>query len=348
MESFIGEVFTFVEEREQYATRSRTVPHIALIADYTSNRYWDNGDFSTLGACKMLIEGHQQFDLFYNDDFPDLSPYSVVVLPETVRLNKDSILRIKDFVRNGGLLLAEGKATLPEGNNNFLLSDVYGLEYLEYAPYRFAYMGINQEIWKNTADIPQLVDGAFIKAIPTTAQVLSKIQWPCGESVPPRAFRHQMPPPGDMSDYPAISLNTYGEGKAIYFASPIFKTYWEQNHFWLKNIFNNCLNQFDRHKPYVIEGYPGLEATMTVKENKRFIHLINFQNTHSGNRRTAYYDPVEHITPIHNLSVKIRNTGINEVILQPEGLKVEFTSDGDYITLTIPQIHIYSILSLYY
>lgn len=86
-----------------------------MIANNTSNRYWDKGDTATLGAVKMLVEGHQQFDIFYNDHFKDLSPYSVVVLPETVQLSDESARKIKEFVDNGGLLMAAGQATLSKG-----------------------------------------------------------------------------------------------------------------------------------------------------------------------------------------------------------------------------------------
>jgi hypothetical protein len=95
-----------------------------------------------------------------------------------------------------------------------------------------------------------------------------------------------------------------------------------------------------------VEGYPGLELTMTLKENKTYLHLVNFQNTHSGNRKTSYYDPVEQITSIHELPVKIRNHGIREVILQPEGKVMDFMVEGDYIKLIVPKIHIYSILEI--
>lgn len=342
----LGEVFSFVEEREKFAIRSKSIPHLALIANYTSNRYWDNGDFATLGASKMLIEGHQQFDIFYNNDFKDLSRYNVAVLPETVRLNEASMNKIGDFVKNGGLLLTSGKAILPEGKQDLKLAEILGINYLEFAPYRFAYMTQNKDLWKGTANIPQLLDGAFIKVIPTTAQILSSIQWPCGESVPPRAFRHSMPPPGDVSDFPAISVNRYGKGYAIYIAAPIFTSYWNNNHFWLKHIVNNCINSYDGKKPYYIDGLPGLEVTMTEKEGKRYLHLINFQNVHSGNRATSLYDPIEEINPIHDVRIKIRTDKVEKMLLQPEGMELDFLYSGNIAEVCVPKVHIYSIIEI--
>ena len=80
----IGEAFSFVEEREAYCIGAKSVRGIAVIADNTNNWYHDKDDAATFGSAKMLIEGHHQFDLYYNNDFPDLTGYRAVVLPENV------------------------------------------------------------------------------------------------------------------------------------------------------------------------------------------------------------------------------------------------------------------------
>ncbi|MCM3712976.1 alpha-L-fucosidase [Alkalihalobacillus oceani] len=339
----LKEVFEFVEQREEYAVRQRSIPHIALIANYTSQRYWDNGDFATLGASKMLIEGHQQFDIYYNDQFKNLDNYKVVILPETVRLNEKSIEQIIDFVHRGGLLLASQNAVLQF--NEPVRSDLFGVEFHEYSTYSFTYMTEHADLWKGTAAIPQLVDGEVLKMFPATAEILSKIQWPCGESVPPRAFRHPMPPPGDVSIFPAISLNHYGKGKAIFFAAPIFESYWNTNHFWVKNIFNNCLDFYDDSKPYELDGFPTLEVNLAEKNGKQYLHLINYQSSHMGNRQQSIYEPIEQINPVHDVKITW-NGSVDKVLLLPERKELSFTVQENKVEITIPRIHIYSILEL--
>ena len=89
-----------------------------------------------------------------------------------------SIQRLDEFVAAGGLLLAEGAATYSKETKDFQLANVLGLHYLERTPYPFAYFTENEELWNGVARIPQLVEGEFIKTIPTTAKTLSHIQWP--------------------------------------------------------------------------------------------------------------------------------------------------------------------------
>ena len=342
----IGEAFSFVEVREQYCIKAKSVPHIALIANYTSNWLWDKGDASTLGAAKMLIEGHQQFDVFYNDDFGELEGYKVVILPETVRLKHTSIEKLRTFVEKGGLLIAEGAVGMDREKNNYSLSDVLGVDFLEYAPYRFAYMSQNNELWRNNASIPQLLDGLFIKAVPSTAEILSFIHWPCGESVPPRSFRHRMPPPGDVSCFPAISVNSYGKGKAVYISAPIFTSYWDNNHFWLKNIVNSCIDKYDTAKPFTIDASPSIEANLMEKEGKKYLHLVNFQNVHTGSRTNAYYDPIEKISPVHDIKVKVKGMYAKSVIMRPEGVKLDFIVEDGMICFTVPKVHIHGIVEI--
>lgn len=339
----LAEVFSFVEERERFAVGAESVKHIALICSYTANRYWDKGDFASLGAAKILTEGHRQFDIFYNDSFPDLSGYRVVVLPETVRLSAASVERLESFVRSGGLLLAAGRAAFQGGGAAFGLGPMLGLEFVEFSPYRCAYLAEQAELWRGLPSIPQLLDGPILKTVSAGAQTLSGLLWPSGESVPPRAFRHDLPPPGPASGHPGISSHAFGDGRALYVAAEIFSQYWNTGHHWLKRIVNNLLDLYDRAPPFTLSAPATVEAVLTRKDGKRFLHLINFQATHTGNRETSLYDPIEAITPVRDLRVSVRAEGLKRVVLRPSGAELPFTTTGDYAEFTVPSVHVYEI-----
>lgn len=342
----IGEAFAFVEEREKYCTRAKSVKHMALITNHTTEWLWEKGEPAGLGAAKVLIEGHHQFDIYYNDDFGSLEGYKIVVLPESVQLSGQSLEKVRRFVEAGGLLVTEGKAAFDPEARNFALSDVLGLNFLEYAPYSFAYMSVNKDLWAGNALIPQLLEGEFIKATPAGAETLSYIQWPCGESVAPRSFRHRLPPPGDVSRFPAVSVNNYGKGKAIYIAAPIFKSYWDNNHFWLKNIVNNTIALYDDRKPFTVKASPAIEANMMEKDGKTYLHLVNFQSSHTGSRKIAYYDPIEKILPVHDIQVRVRKENVSKVTLQPAGIPLEFEEKDGLVAFTVPRIHIHEIVEM--
>jgi hypothetical protein len=347
----LADVFSFVEEREAYAVLAESVKHIALICNYTDNRYWDKGDFASLGAAKMLIEGHRQFDIYYNDWFGDLEGYRAVVLPETVRLSEESIHKIEDFARQGGVVLATGKAGFAGHGRNFKLSNLLGIDFIEFSPYRCAHFAENPELWKSIAYIPQLIDGPILKIKPRSAETLSRLLWPSGESVPPRAFRHELPPAGPDSFLPGISVNRYGNGLGIYIAAELFSQYWNTNHFWLRRIFDNIVGLYVLNHPILIDAPPTLEAVLTRKAGKLHLHLVNFQAGHSGNRETSLYEPIEVINPAVNIEVKVRKDIFNggnleKAILRPEGKDLLLTQEKEMVCFTVPIVHIYEIVEM--
>ncbi|WP_256760979.1 family 10 glycosylhydrolase [Cohnella sp. WQ 127256] len=342
----IGEAFSFVEEREAFCIGAKSVRHTALIADNSSNWYHDKDDSATFGAAKMLIEGHHQFDIYYNDEFPDLTGYKVVVLPENVKLSAQSIDRLDIFVREGGLLLAEGAATYSREAKDFKLAEILGLNYLERTPYPFAYFTENEELWNGIAKIPQLVEGEFIKTIPTTAEALSYIHWPLTVPAVNRAFRHPMPPAGIVSDFHGISVNRHGKGIALYVAAPVFRTYWNNNHFWVRRMITNLLNKFDTDKYFEVEAPVHVEANLMEKDGKKYLHLINFQNIHAGEKSSSFYDPIENITPVHNIEVHINDKQIQSVITRPDNEQLVIESTDKGIRFTVPKVHIHTIIEL--
>jgi len=342
----IGEAFSFVEEREAYCIGAKSVRGIAVIADNTNNWYHDKDDAATFGSAKMLIEGHHQFDLYYNNDFPDLTGYRAVVLPENVKLSPESAERLRAFVREGGLLLAEGAATYSRETKNFALADVFGLDYLERTPYSFAYLTEREELWKGVARIPQLVEGEFIKTVPTTAETLSLIQWPLTVPAVNRAFRHPMPPAGLVSDFPAISANRYGLGTALYIAAPVFGSYWNSNHFWVRRIVTNLLDLYDTGKTFETDAPVHVEANLMEKDGKKYLHLINFQNIHAGEKSSSFYDPIESITPVHGIEVRVNDPRIRSATTRPDGQRLETTATEHGIRFTVPKIHIHTIVEL--
>lgn len=341
----IGEAFAFVEERERYCIRAESLREVALIGNNTANWYHDKDDAATFGAAKMLIEGHHQFDLYYNDDFPDLSGYRAVVLPETVRLSEASVRRLEAFVAEGGVLLAAGEATFSREKQNFLLSEVLGVRYLERSPYSCGYLTEREELWSGIARIPQLVEAPFLKTVTTTAETWSRIQWPLTVPAVSRAFRHPIPPGGNVSDCPGISVNRYGKGTALYIAAPVFGSYWHSNHFWVRRIVDNLLSGQYR-KTVEVEAPPHIETNVMKRDGRTYVHLINFQSNHTGEKSTAYYNPIESITPVCDIRVRVRDASLSRAILRPEGVQLAAERDEDGLMLIVPSVHIHAIIEL--
>ena len=343
----IGEVFRFLEEREPYVVNAESVKHVALISRNTSDWYWNKpGDPHLFGAAKMLIEGHWQFDLFEDLRMPDLKPYSAVVVTANARLDEAQAEQLRAFVRDGGVLVLEGMAGFDQASRRFLLEDVMGVRYAGQTPYDYAYFTVNETVWGDLPRIPHLALHPFIKVRADGATALSRLQWPYTVPSENRAFRSTVTPAGIVSDFPAISVNTYGKGTCLYFAVPVSKAYGETNHYWLRRIFNNVLNSYIKDRPFTAAASPTVEVNMMRRGDRRFLHLINFQNNHSTYKTKANYDPIEYINPVHGIEIEVRDPGIREAILQPEGVALELKRTENGTAFTVPRLDIYCVVEL--
>ncbi|WP_240414369.1 hypothetical protein [Paenibacillus periandrae] len=132
----------------------------------------------------------------------------------------------------------------------------------------------------------------------------------------------------------------------MYVAAPIFKAYWNNNHFWLRRIMNNLLNHYDTSQPFKVEAPTTVEANLMEKDGVRYLHLINFHNGHTGSRKQALYDPIESITPVHDIKVTLHSSGITEVVQQPEGNVLELRQADKGYEVTVPRLHIHSVLEI--
>jgi hypothetical protein len=118
----------------------------------------------------------------------------MLLLPETALLDAGLAGEIRDYVRNGGTLLAWGHASLfnamAHPRNNFVLNDVFGANFAGYLP-GYKQFAAGSEI---ASSLPLNPPALAVK--PTTGKVLAT--W------------------ASAGDTPALIENRFGKGRAIY------------------------------------------------------------------------------------------------------------------------------------
>jgi len=142
-----------------------------------------------------------------------------------VHYSHEALDKIREFVRNGGTLIAEGDSILENGEVN--LKDVFGIENVGASPYSTGYFKPHKEVMGECLDtLLQLRESKTFKIVAQDAMVLADLHLPLNEYSPDRYFRSKHDPPNtEPSGYAFATVNSFGKGKAIYIAANIFRLY---------------------------------------------------------------------------------------------------------------------------
>lgn len=328
----LGQLYTFVEEREKFCSGSESISDTAVL-------FTDGLSSQLNGADAVLTDLNYQFNLIDEEELKNLKGYSLLILPETGPLRKESLDAIKKFVSEGGLLLATGNSTLEEGKG-FGLSDVYGVNFLRHSDYSVIY---TDRTFLASARIPLLIKERLLETEIRDAEEMVKAVYPSCEPTPERFVSHQHSNAGPESPFPLAVFHPYGKGKVVYIAVNIFSVYWQTQHWWLKDIIDKLISKLS-YKPIIsVKSEGTVTAYLRKKDNQLLLHLVNF---HTGKATGSRYVPIESIPPLYGLEIKIKTEKPEEIFLEPEGKSLEFDYESGYTVCKIPCLEIYSMLRL--
>ncbi|MCK4418207.1 beta-galactosidase trimerization domain-containing protein [Candidatus Aerophobetes bacterium] len=344
--NIIGKVFDFVEKREEWCLNSSSVSDLAILADYELDMREPLPFSNNLGgATKALIENHHQFDII--DKFADFSPYKILILPDNKDLLPETIGKLKKFVSNGGNLLVTHESSLRQSQNNqsseFALSDTLGVNYISMSPYSMDYIRlIAQELKTDLPTMDLVVYGKFVQIkAKQGVRELATIVHPLVEDS--HYYKHQAPPSRHESQYPAITLNQYGKGRAVYISPPIFKAYYETNNQICRKIIKNLLGLLlPTEDQILLTNAPlSVEVSLMKKNNMMVIHLVNYHAEKQGGGARV----IEQIPPLLDIDIKIKKPfEPARIYLAPSKKALGYKVENGRIAMTVPELHIHQMV----
>jgi hypothetical protein len=336
------QAFGFVQEREQILRGAQSVKEAAVLAPVLSHDavpVHAEGD-PIHGAHKMMVESHFQHDIVNGIQLDKLDEYSVVILPEPCEYDPSVWEILRGWVKAGGTLIACGTATVAEGRFN--LEDVFGVEYIEPSVFSVSHFKPRLEVRGTTDDLVLQCRAATQKIVPRGATILADYYFPQGESTDTRAFRnHLAAPPADKpSPYPFAVMNSFGKGTAVYIAGSIFQAYWSYNHHWLRQFFDAVYSHAVSRPAFVVDVPSTVEANLMrtrgdAADGDLLLNLIDYQVGHQASADAI--PSIERVVPFHNAKCRVRAEGVADVVLEPEGTAIDFSSKDGYVEFTVPE-----------
>jgi hypothetical protein len=255
------------------------------------------GALETLTYAGRPVESLAEFRLTKDG----LKPFEALVLPEVEVLSEAQAEVIRQWVKQGGTLIASYRCGLLDENfrprSNFPLADVLGVDFeseerkyasdsegkLRDSPIATYLESAGHPLAKSLAVSTVGLPGPFLRLKLTTAEEVMRYRLPVMvEDVPHRKWFHWgAPPPGEEAGGTAVAYNKFGQGQAVYLGVPIFWALQYSRAFWIRQWIPELVRQLvpipiAELRPEPFSEY--VHGTFFWDASKRFI-LVQVLNT---------------------------------------------------------------------
>jgi hypothetical protein len=221
-----------------------------------------------VGAARLLQEAHIPYGVVTSASLEKLDRYRAVFLPSVLEMTPAQADAFRAFVRRGGVLVATGPTSLDRAAGRFLLEDVLGVRYRGRLGTRMSYL---------TPDDPELRRavwpqdhvshaGAMLQATAAAAAtVLATVTLPFappeqGTAIGSRFAAYWSNPPALLPGTdPAVVVNAFGAGRALWLAAPLESVDEAVNRTLLRVLLARVLPGPSR---FEVDGHPMLEMTL--------------------------------------------------------------------------------------
>jgi Hypothetical glycosyl hydrolase 6 len=279
------------ERVEPYVFGAKLVPYVAYLRPNTSmNSVQANEAMeSNERASSVLVDAGIHFTVI--DMNNSLDPYKVVIVQNPADLPETYIHKLEAYVKTGGKLMVEG---LPGER----LQKLAGIKLDKDVKSQPAFIRIDPTVMPDPipTDIYSRENVQFVKSL-DESKTFASIVLPMNFGTDHKISHRQSPPMEDVSDYPAITMRSLGEGTIVFFAFPVFTDYAvsgnSQNRKIFKSTFNRIVEPGDRLVE--VKAPVNIEVSVFEQPNRTMVHLIHGGQ---GRRASNFEDPIMDETSI--------------------------------------------------
>lgn len=328
----IGKAYSLVEEKEPWLDGAVNVADIAVLSaeSLTGNRD-EKADF---GANRMLLENNCLYNFI--DGTMDFSGYKLLVLPDVAVLSDEIIEKIKDYVNNGGKVIASAEAPVKDGE--FILD--FGAKYKGKNNFEPTYFIPCFETVNGTTEYVMRCNSYEIDAL--DCEIAAYVQNPYFNRTLEHFCSHAHAPNNPDESFPAAVI----KGNVAYIGWDIFTAYARHGHLCFKELFTYVLKKLLGDDLTVIADVPD-RAVVTYarqeKEKRSILHLLFAHTTVRG----VNTEVIEDTVPLSNVKCSVKcNLKPSKISLVPSGDKLEFTFCNGRAEFTVPKVDIHQMVAI--
>ncbi len=327
----IGPVYRSMTAKEPWCVGAKAVTEIALFTPEAIGKQDSQVDSSALGALRMLLEGHHQFDVV--DAVNDWSQYKVLILPDKISLDEGLQQKVQDYLQAGGALIASGRSCTDRQTESQFVLDAIPATLLGEAPFSPDYIVPCDALAAGIPKSPQIMYERAVAVVPAAdAEILADVCQPYFNRTWEHFCSHAQTPPDRKADYPAVVRH----GNVIHFAHPIFSMYAKHGFRTCRQLVLNALNLLLPEPLVTTEGPSTARITLLRQEaeKRHVLHVLHY----IPERRCATVPQVEECIPLFNIRVGVQTATPKSVYLAPTRESIPYEIADGRIWITIPEV----------
>lgn len=339
--ALIGEAYREVESKEAWCEGATGVADIAMLSLESTGihpKASEEKPESDAGAVRMLLEGNFLFDVIdLEQDFP---AYRVLILPDYVAMTTELEVKLEQFVRQGGKLLATGWSGVESDGERFAID--LGVKLVGRNPYRPDYFRpAFQPGSLREASFVFYSEGQRIELAGGTE--LGRREDPYFNRDTYTFCSHQHTPSSGVYGGPGMVESDNG----IYIAWNVFDDYASKGSLILKEAVLYALNRLLPDKT-IVTNLPA-QGVVTLQDQKEEKRLVNHLLYAFPVRRGGGVEVIEDIVPLHNIDVSVRTEReVRSVYLAPQMTPLPFQAEDGAVSYTVPLLDCHQMVVIDY
>ena len=282
---------------------------------------------SDSGCVRILLESGYLFDAIDADT--DFDGYSLIIFPDSVRLDSALRDRVERYTERGGRVLFSGTSGLWRDRDEFAVN--IGVRYCGVDPYRPTYLRPN-------FDVSPLGETSFVMysaahTVESTGAISAAVlEEPYFNRTVFEFSSHKHAPSRQEKASDGIFIGERG----AYIAWSMFEDYAVNGSLILKLAVRHVIEQLIGDRVSMRTGLPAQGVSSLAMRGGEYIaHLLYA----SPVRRGHGVEVIEDILPLYGVKLSVRtDSPVKRVYLAPQGEELSFAESNGMTEVTVPEV----------
>ncbi|TBL79104.1 alpha-amylase family protein [Paenibacillus thalictri] len=356
-----ADVFAYMERHEDLLTRQEAAAEVNVLYSRASNAALGNPDRAKdaylthlMGLEQVLNDNHIQYRLLTDDKLSaeTLSSAKVLVLANAGCLSDQELELIRNYVRQGGKVIATGETSLrdPDGTPraDYALGDMFGCAYTgiakDVSQFGYQYVRAAHPLTAGFEQTKMLANWGQMSLVRLTSEAAeAPVTYvpPIFPQPPERSWLRSY-----ETEYPTAIVNRYGQGTSIFFPYGVDRNVWQHGHNDFGQLLINALHMLLDGQVLVSSNAPwSVHLSLNRCGDETGEYIVHAVNTTAAPRR-----PILRTVPVYDIDIELTLPAdeVAEVKLLKGDAELEWSvaekaPDGHLrLRLHLPQIVEYS------